>query len=258
MSEPFRRRYTWQALPFASQWAVVRAPCLCPLTIAFNDEPSPGTTIASATFRSPGIKLRTWPTGPSCRSGRGRVCIGSRAFFARRVAGPEFGDRQVIPVALGRAWHGRAGVAGSVRKQSRAAPVPPSDGRPFARGAGAPRIGTWRVPAGGSSSAASVALTVAGASDCIHAVAGASCTRSKQALVRSAAEELRDLADVPVEILAPRASSTAFVPGDAPESLHFRKVVLLEHDPAIAKLCDGSLDVLDLNLMHVVFDVPAN
>ena len=83
------------------------------------------------------------------------------------------------------------------------------------------------------------------AGESFHAAAGASWIRSKQALVRSAAEELRDLEDVPVRILAPRALSTAFVSGDAVDSLQSRKVVLLEDDPAIPKLRDGSLDVLD-------------
>jgi hypothetical protein len=35
------------------------------------DPASSSRTTASATFRSPGIKLRTWPTEPSCRSSRG-------------------------------------------------------------------------------------------------------------------------------------------------------------------------------------------
>jgi hypothetical protein len=45
-----------------------------------------------------------------------RSCIGSERSWTGG-AGPALGDRRVIPAAWGRAWHGRAGVAGSVRKQ---------------------------------------------------------------------------------------------------------------------------------------------
>jgi hypothetical protein len=44
-----------------------------------------------------------------------------RCDSAHRYAGPGFGDRRVISAAWGRARHGRAGVAGSVRKEQRLA-----------------------------------------------------------------------------------------------------------------------------------------
>jgi hypothetical protein len=47
--------------------------------------------IASATFRSPGIKLRTWPAGPSCRSGQGDSAYAA-GFLPPCRAGPAFGD----------------------------------------------------------------------------------------------------------------------------------------------------------------------
>ena len=71
-------------------WA--RRDCSCPRAGA-------GRAIAMATLRSPGIRLRTWPAGPSCRSGRGdsayaaghscalpcRPCIRRSPFLALRV-----------------------------------------------------------------------------------------------------------------------------------------------------------------------------
>src|SRR6266581_6048598 len=57
---------------------------------------------------------------------------------------------------------------------------------------------------------------------------------------------LPELEDVPVGIFEPRAPRAAVVLGDSIDRLHFREVVLFEHDPAIAKLSDSGLDVLHL------------
>ena len=67
-----------------------------------------------------------------------------------------------------------------------------------------------------------------------------------------------DLEDVPVGVLEPRASSTAFVPGDALNGLHSRQPYSSNTIPRSRSSLTATSMSSTSNLMHVLFAVPAN